>query len=88
VESHTGLKLREMLESPGTGDAGRAEASSVAPKPLDRPSIAVLRFTNMSGDPEQEYLADGLTEDLITAFARLRWLFVIAEGLKKAGVPE
>jgi adenylate cyclase len=78
VESHTGLKLREMLESPATGDAGAAAASSAAPKPLDRPSLAVLPFTNMSGDPEQEYLADGITEDLITAFARLRWLFVIA----------
>ena len=78
VESHTGLKLREMLESPATGDAGAAAARPQPPKPLDRPSLAVLPFTNMSGDPEQEYLADGITEDLITAFARLRWLFVIA----------
>jgi adenylate cyclase len=44
----------------------------------DKPSIAVLPFTNMSGDPEQEYFADGVTEDLITALSRIRWFFVIA----------
>jgi adenylate cyclase len=44
----------------------------------DKPSIAVLPFINMSGDPEQEYFADGLTEDLITALSRIRWFFVIA----------
>src|SRR5215208_2201280 len=78
VESHTGLKLREMLESPATGDADPAPPAAAGAKALDRPSLAVLPFTNMSGDPEQEYLADGLTEDLISALARLRWLFVIA----------
>jgi TolB-like protein len=44
----------------------------------DRPSIAVLPFTNLSGDPDQEYFADGISEDLITGLARIRWLFVIA----------
>jgi len=44
----------------------------------DRPSIAVLPFSNMSGDPEQEYFSDGITEDIITALSRLRWFFVIA----------
>jgi adenylate cyclase len=44
----------------------------------DRPSIAVLPFQNMSGDPEQEYFADGITEDITTALSRLRWFFVIA----------
>ncbi len=44
----------------------------------DKPSIAVLPFNNMSGDPEQEYFADGLTEDIITALSRSPWLFVIA----------
>ena len=44
----------------------------------DRPSIAVLPFQNMSGDPEQEYFADGVVEDIITALSRIRWLFVIA----------
>src|SRR6188508_350784 len=43
-----------------------------------RPSIAVLPFTNMSGDPEQEYFADGMVEEITTALGRLRWLFVIA----------
>lgn len=44
----------------------------------DKPSIAVLPFTNMSGDPEQEYFADGVVEDIITALSRMTWLFVIA----------
>ena len=46
--------------------------------PEDRPSIAVLPFTNLGGDNEQEYLADGITEDIITALTRFRWFFVIA----------
>ena len=44
----------------------------------DKPSIAVLPFQNMSGDPEQEYFADGMVEEIITAPSRVRWLFVIA----------
>ena len=44
----------------------------------DRPSIAVLPFANISGDPEQEYFADGMVEEIITALSRVRWLFVIA----------
>jgi TolB-like protein len=44
----------------------------------DRPSIAVLPFTNMSGDVEQDYFADGMVEDIITGLARIKWLFVIA----------
>ena len=44
----------------------------------DKPSIAVLPFDNMSGDPEQEYFADGIAEDLITALSKVRWFFVIA----------
>jgi adenylate cyclase len=46
--------------------------------PEDRPSIAVLPFTNMSGDPEQEYFVDGIVEDIITGLSRIRWLHVIA----------
>ncbi|MGX0965362.1 adenylate cyclase [Bradyrhizobium japonicum] len=44
----------------------------------DKPSIAVLPFENMSGDPEQEYFADGMVEEIITALSRFKWLFVIA----------
>ncbi|WP_457373985.1 winged helix-turn-helix domain-containing tetratricopeptide repeat protein [Pseudomonas sp. TE12234] len=44
----------------------------------DKPSITVLPFQNLSGDPEQEYFADGIVEDLIAALSRIRWLFVIA----------
>jgi TolB-like protein/Tfp pilus assembly protein PilF len=50
-----------------------------APLPLpDKPSIAVLPFNNLSGDPEQEFFADGMAEDIITALSRYRWFFVIA----------
>jgi TolB-like protein len=45
---------------------------------LNKPSIAVLAFANLSGDPEQEYFADGMVEEIITALSRIRWLFVIA----------
>jgi len=51
--------------------------SSGPPLP-DKPSIAVLPFANLSGDPEQEYFADGMVEEIITALSRIRWLFVIA----------
>jgi TolB-like protein len=61
-------------------DAGAAAKSPATPAlPLpDKPSIAVLPFANMSGDPEQEYFADGMVEEIITALSRIRWLFVIA----------
>ena len=55
----------------------RAKAAPALALP-DKPSIAVLPFNNMSGDPEQEYFADGMVEDIITALSRMRWLFVIA----------
>ena len=58
-----------------------AESASAARPSLslpDKPSIAVLPFQNMSGDPEQEYFADGMVEEIITALSRIRWLFVIA----------
>ena len=52
--------------------------ATVAPTLPDKPSIAVLPFANMSGDPEQEYFADGISEDIITGLSKLRWFFVIA----------
>jgi adenylate cyclase len=57
------------------GEAG--EGAPALPLP-DKPSIAVLPFQNISGDPEQEYFADGMVEEIITALSRIRWLFVIA----------
>src|SRR5262249_7336448 len=54
-----------------------AEAESLPPLP-DKPSIAILPFENMSGDPEQEYFADGMVEEITTALSRFKWLFVIA----------
>ena len=57
----------------------QATQAALPPDEITRkPSIAVLPFTNMSGDPEQEYFADGVVEDIITALSRIRWLFVIA----------
>ncbi len=56
---------------------GSGPASPTLPLP-DKPSIAVLPFANMSGDPEQEYFADGMVEEITTALSRIRWLFVIA----------
>ena len=53
-------------------------APESAPALPDKPSIAVLPFENMSGDPEQEYFADGMVEEIITALSRFKWLFVIA----------
>ena len=67
------------------GLAASAEPTPVAATGLstqlslpERPSIAVLPFKNMSGDPEQDYFADGVVEDIITALSRIRWFFVIA----------
>ena len=57
--------------------AGAAQVKAPLPLP-DKPSIAVLPFANMIGDPEQEYFADGMVEEIITALSRIRWLFVIA----------
>src|SRR6266849_3937954 len=58
------------------------DAATESPPPVlllpDKPSIAVLPFANMSGDPEQDYFADGMVEDIITALSRFKALFVIA----------
>jgi TolB-like protein len=59
-------------------DAHAADASGAPIEQEHRPSIAVLPFTNLSGEKEQEYLADGITEDVIIALTRFRWFFVIA----------
>jgi adenylate cyclase len=55
-----------------------AERLSAVPPLPDKPSVAVLPFENMSGDPEQEYFADGMVEEITTALSRFKWLFVVA----------
>jgi adenylate cyclase len=68
-----GYRLAGLAGSPG------AAVSVAQGLPLpDKPSIAALAFQNMSGDPEQEYFADGMVEEIITALSRIRWLFVVA----------
>jgi TolB-like protein len=64
------LHARRVSKDAPSSDSGRATA--------ERPSIAVLPFTNMSGDPEQEYFADGMVEDIVTALSRFKELLVIA----------
>src|SRR5262249_36982882 len=72
-------RVREE-QGPGTTLDARTPVEPLRPVLAlpDNPSIAVLAFTNMSGDPEQEYFADGMVEDIITGLSRIRWLFVIA----------
>jgi adenylate cyclase len=73
-----GRPIRAWRVQPdGSRSIGPDATSPALPLP-DKPSIAVLPFTNMSGDPEQEYFADGMTEDIITELSRFRWLFVIS----------
>jgi len=69
--------IRTFRLGSGAG-AGGSATSRPAPGLPDKPSIAVLPFQNMSGDAEQDYFADGMVEDIITALSRARWLFVIA----------
>jgi adenylate cyclase len=67
--------VRVYRAAKGGTDKGAVRPALALP---DKPSIAVLPFTNMSGDAEHEYFADGIAEDIITGLSRLRWLFVIA----------
>jgi adenylate cyclase len=66
-----------LAAADNTPKSAPISGAPVLPLP-DKPSIAVLPFHNMSGDPEQEYFADGMVEEIITALSRIRWLFVIA----------
>src|SRR5262252_5751717 len=65
--------LRAYRAGPATVPEQSAAPAAALPLP-DKPSIAVLPFANMSGDPEQEYFADGMVEEIITALSRIRWL--------------
>jgi TolB-like protein len=73
----------EVRQEPDNAGPARADdlqgdqSRSTLPLP-DRPAIAVLPFTNMTGDPAQDYFSDGISEDIITALSKLRWFFVIA----------
>jgi TolB-like protein/DNA-binding response OmpR family regulator len=71
-----GYKFASRLQRDNAGSRAGAMRPSLALP--DKPSIAVLPFENLSGDPEQDYFADGVVEDIITALSRMRWLFVIA----------
>src|SRR6516162_1182470 len=71
------LQVGSLAHSPGTQPEPEKRSSATLSLP-DRPSIAVLPFQNMSGDPEQEYFVDGMVEDIITGLSRIKWLFVIA----------
>src|SRR5438876_204006 len=74
-------RIRPLPARPPVSFGGAGETPAVQPTALplpDKPSIAVLPFQNMSGDPEQEYFVDGMVEEVITALSRIRWLFVIA----------
>ncbi len=71
------VRVYRVRDASNAGKSPWAPAPPVLPLP-DKPSIAVLPFQNMSGDPEQEYFADGIFEEIITALSRIRWLFVIA----------
>jgi len=66
------------FSSPKTESAKSNETPAHALALPDKPSIAALPFQNLSGDPEQDYFADGVVEDIISALSRIRWLFVIA----------
>src|SRR5258708_6721045 len=71
----SGDEIAPVVKQPP--DEKREETPLALPLP-ERPAIAGLPFTNMSGDPEQEYFSDGISGDMITALSKLRWFFVIA----------
>jgi TolB-like protein len=79
-DARTGGSLIQTVPGRGyrfTGAVTLASIEATPPLP-DKPSIAVLPFANISGDPEHQYFADGMVEEIITALSRIRWLFVIA----------
>ncbi len=77
ADVHTQADVAVSEPAAGASERPDDQARSALPLP-DRPAIAVLPFSNMSGDPEQDYFSDGISEDIITALSKLRWFFVIA----------
>ena len=75
LEVSSKLELRDTLSAANTPQTDLIQDFPLRP---DMPSIAVLAFENMSGDPEQEYFSDGISADIITALSRSPWLFIIA----------
>ena len=73
-------KVQEQSPRAAPSDVSQSRQQALQPDSpaLDRPAIAVLAFENMSGDCEQEYFCDGLSEDLLTALSKVKWFFVIA----------
>jgi TolB-like protein/cytochrome c-type biogenesis protein CcmH/NrfG len=76
VSIHSNGNEPAVAAGPGPREAG--DGSRAILPPPERPAIAVLPFDNMSGDPDQEYFSDGITEDVITALSKMRWFLVIA----------
>jgi TolB-like protein len=76
------VSTQPLDQEPALAAEPAADARTERPSPAlpltERPAIAVLPFVNMSGDPEQEYFSDGISEDIIAALSKLRWFFVIA----------
>src|SRR6516162_1740244 len=80
VRSESPLPDPPPLAGEGSARSARVGAAEPPGPPLpDKPSIAGLPFVNITGDPEQEYFADGMVDEIITALSRIRWLFVIAQ---------
>src|SRR5262249_14308606 len=70
--------IGDAAEIPDPGNSDASDALRPAPPLPEKPSLVVLPFQNMSGDPEQEYFADGIVEEITIAISRFPWLFVIA----------
>ena len=77
VSLRAGEKIPEPVNDVYSDDSAAKSSAPMLALP-DKPSIAVLPFNNLSGDPDQEYFADGMTEDITTALSKLRWFLVIA----------
>ena len=78
IETMPRRGYRYVGPTAATGGAAVAPPPAAPPVLPDKPSVAVLPFTNLSGDAEQEYFAEGMVEDIIAGLSRIKWLFVIA----------